>query len=37
MGEITGGPKPFTPADRSKFLQSLDAAVVRAKRLSPPP
>ena len=32
MGEITGGPKPFTPADRSKFLQSLDAAVVRARR-----
>ena len=36
MGEITGGPKPFTPADRSKFLQALDAAVVRAKRNSPP-
>jgi hypothetical protein len=32
MGEITGGPKPFTPADRSKFLQALDAAVVRARR-----
>ena len=32
MGEITGGPKPFVPADRSRFLQSLDAAVVRAKR-----
>ena len=32
MGEITGGPKPFTPADRSRFLQSLDAAVVRARR-----
>ncbi|HLY54027.1 MAG TPA: YaiI/YqxD family protein [Stellaceae bacterium] len=32
MGEITGGPKAFTPADRSKFLQALDAAVVRAKR-----
>jgi len=37
MGEITGGPKPFTPADSSKFLQALDAAVVRAKRNSPPP
>jgi uncharacterized protein YaiI (UPF0178 family) len=36
MGEITGGPKPFTPADRSKFLQSLDAAVVRARRSTPP-
>jgi uncharacterized protein YaiI (UPF0178 family) len=32
MGEITGGPKPFTGADRSKFLQARDAAVVRAKR-----
>ncbi|HTX49090.1 MAG TPA: YaiI/YqxD family protein [Caulobacteraceae bacterium] len=37
MGEITGGPRPFTPADRSKFLQALDAAVVRARRVSPPP
>jgi uncharacterized protein len=32
MGEITGGPKPFAPADRSRFLQALDAAVVRARR-----
>ena len=32
MGEITGGPRPFASADRSKFLQALDAAVVRAKR-----
>jgi hypothetical protein len=32
MGEITGGPKPFVLADRSRFLQSLDAAVVRAQR-----
>lgn len=32
MGDITGGPKPFTAADRSKFLQALDAAVVRARR-----
>jgi uncharacterized protein YaiI (UPF0178 family) len=32
MGEITGGPRPFAPADRSKFLQALDAAVVRARR-----
>src|SRR5580704_2636536 len=35
MGEITGGPKPFAPADRSRFLQALDAAVVRAKRNHP--
>lgn len=32
MGEITGGPKPFSPQDRSKFLQALDTAVVKAKR-----
>jgi len=32
MGEITGGPKPFTNADRSKFLQALDTAVVKARR-----
>jgi len=32
MGEITGGPKPFAPADRSKFLQALDQAVVRARK-----
>ena len=32
FGEITGGPKPFSPADRSKFLQALDEAVNRARR-----
>ncbi len=32
MGEITGGPKPFAPADRSRFLQALDTAVVKARR-----
>ena len=32
MGEATRGPKPFTAADRSRFLQALDAAVVRARR-----
>jgi hypothetical protein len=32
MGEITGGPKPFVPADRSRFLQALDTAVVRARK-----
>ena len=32
MGELTRGPKPFTAADRSRFLQALDAAVVRARR-----
>jgi uncharacterized protein YaiI (UPF0178 family) len=34
MGEATGGPKPFAPADRSRFLQALDAAVVKARRLA---
>jgi uncharacterized protein len=32
FGETTGGPKPFSAADRSKFLSALDALVVRAKR-----
>jgi hypothetical protein len=32
VGEITGGPKPFAAADRSKFLQTLDNAVVKARR-----
>lgn len=29
---ITGGAPPFAAADRSRFLQALDAAVVKAKR-----
>jgi uncharacterized protein YaiI (UPF0178 family) len=33
MGEVTRGPPPFTPADRSRFLQALDAAVRRAGRV----
>ena len=32
MGEITRGPRPFAPADRSRFLQALDAAVVKARK-----
>ena len=35
MGEVTSGPPPFSGADRSKFLQALDAAVVRARRTPP--
>src|ERR1051326_9135609 len=31
-GMITGGPKPFTPRDRSTFLSALDLAIVRLKR-----
>jgi uncharacterized protein YaiI (UPF0178 family) len=31
-GEIIGGPRPFSPKDRSAFLQSLDREIVRLKR-----
>ena len=31
-GGITGGPKPFTPRDRSAFLGALDQAIVRLTR-----
>lgn len=31
-GEITGGPRPFSPQDRSQFLQAFDRAIVRLKR-----
>jgi len=31
-GEITGGPKPFSPRDRSSFLSALDRSIVRLKR-----
>jgi len=29
---LTGGPRPFAKADRSRFLQALDEALVRVKR-----
>ncbi|MBW3559172.1 MAG: YaiI/YqxD family protein [Proteobacteria bacterium] len=32
VGEVTGGAKPFGPADRSRFLQALDLAVQKARR-----
>jgi uncharacterized protein YaiI (UPF0178 family) len=32
FGEITSGPRPFSAADRSRFLQALDTAVVKARR-----
>ena len=35
FGEGGGGPKPFSAADRSRFLSALDAAVTRAKRKRP--
>ena len=31
-GDIVGGPAPFARADRSQFLQALDAALVRLER-----
>ncbi|MEJ2125225.1 MAG: YaiI/YqxD family protein [Alphaproteobacteria bacterium] len=31
-GQITGGPKPFQPRDRSKFLSALDLVIVQLKR-----
>jgi uncharacterized protein len=31
-GEVTGGPRPFSPRDRSAFLSALDQAIVRLKR-----
>ena len=31
-GDVVGGPPPFAKADRSRFLQALDAALVRIGR-----
>ena len=31
-GDVVGGPAPFAKADRSRFLQSLDEALVRLSR-----
>lgn len=31
-GQITGGPKPFQPRNRSNFLSTLDLAIVRLRR-----
>ena len=33
MDGMTGGPRPFAKADRSRFLQALDQALVRAARV----
>jgi hypothetical protein len=35
IGETTGGPKPFAAGDRSRFLQTLDQAVQKARRAKP--
>jgi uncharacterized protein len=32
-GETTGGPPPFGPRDRSRFLSALDNVITRLKRL----
>jgi uncharacterized protein len=32
-GDAVGGPAPFAKADRSRFLQALDAALVQAARV----
>ncbi len=32
VGQVTGGPRPFGPKDRSAFLNALDTAVVRLRR-----
>jgi hypothetical protein len=32
MGEVTGGPKPMAPRDRSRFLSALDEAVQKVRR-----
>lgn len=34
--EQTGGPAPFSKADRSRFLGALDTAITRVRRLPPP-
>lgn len=31
-GQVTGGPRPFAAADRSRFLSALDEAIVRLRR-----
>jgi len=35
MGEVGGGPAPFSKADRSRFLGTLDETVVRLRRQHP--
>ena len=35
-GEVTGGPRPFSPRDRSAFLSALEEAIRRMQRASPP-
>ncbi len=32
MGEVTGGPKPMSQRDRSRFLSALDEAIQKIRR-----
>ena len=32
MGEVTGGPRPMSQRDRSRFLSTLDEAIQRMRR-----
>jgi uncharacterized protein YaiI (UPF0178 family) len=34
-GEVTGGPRPFSPRDRSAFLSALDETIRRVRRARP--
>ena len=34
-GDVTGGPAPFKPSDRSAFLSALDVAIQRIRRAAP--
>jgi uncharacterized protein YaiI (UPF0178 family) len=36
-GEVTGGPKPFSPRDRSEFLGTLDRVIRRVQRAASQP
>lgn len=36
-GETTGGPPPFSPENRSRFLQALDQIIARERRKRPAP
>jgi uncharacterized protein YaiI (UPF0178 family) len=37
MGSVTGGPPPFVPADRSRFLARLEEAIQAIRRLKAAP
>jgi uncharacterized protein len=37
MGSVSGGPAPFTPKDRSRFLQQLDTLIHAIRKKNPEP